>query len=97
MSSTYPRESDLKEEFTVITRKGQITLPVEMRRALDLKQGDRIAVSLDGTDLRLRRAGGVVERTAGIFKTDRQPLSPQDERAEFEKGVAEEVMRSMAT
>ena len=83
------------ERFTVITRKGQITLPAEMRRALDLKQGDRVAVSLEAEGLRVRSTRGVVEATAGALKSDRPPLSAKQEREEFEKGVAEEVSGHM--
>ena len=83
------------ERFTVITRKGQITLPAEMRRALDLKQGDRVAVSLEAEGLRVRPTKGVVAATAGALKSDRPPLSERELREEFEEGVAEEVSRRM--
>jgi AbrB family looped-hinge helix DNA binding protein len=83
------------ERYTVVTRKGQITLPIELRRALGLKQGDRVAVSLDADGLRLRRAESVVDATAGMFKTDRPARSAMELREAFEIGVAEEVMESM--
>jgi AbrB family looped-hinge helix DNA binding protein len=37
----------MKEQYTVVTRKGQITVPAEIRKALGLHIGDRVAVSLD--------------------------------------------------
>ena len=83
------------ERFTVITRKGQITLPAEMRKALNLKQGDRVAVSLHAEGLRVRPTKGVVAATAGALKGDRPPLSARELREEFEKGVAEEVSRRL--
>jgi len=45
----------------VVNRKGQITVPAEIRRALDLKQGDRVAVELDDEGAKIRPARSDVE------------------------------------
>ena len=37
----------MKELLTVVTRKGQVTIPAELRKALNLKQGDRVAFVLE--------------------------------------------------
>ena len=37
----------MKELLTVVTRKGQVTIPAELRRALNLKEGDRVAFVRD--------------------------------------------------
>lgn len=37
----------MKELLGVITRKGQVTIPAELRRALKLRQGDRVAFALE--------------------------------------------------
>ena len=55
--------------YTTITSKGQITLPVEARRALGLKPGQKVAVHVEGdrlvidaphdiAQIRFRLAGG---------------------------------------
>ena len=45
----------MEELLTVLTRKGQITLPLKIRQALKLKEGDKVAVTLDeGADTDLR-------------------------------------------
>jgi len=80
---------------TTVTRKGQVTIPIAIRRALDLKEGDRLAVERQGDAVLLRRAQGVAERTAGILARYRlaAPLTPEEERAAFERAVADEVAR----
>jgi AbrB family looped-hinge helix DNA binding protein len=80
-----------------MTRKGQVTIPVEIRRALGLKEGDQIAVNQNGDGVMMRRADDVVARTAGIFAkyVIGPALSPKDEREAFERAVAEEVVESM--
>lgn len=37
--------------YTTITAKGQITLPAEARRALNLRAGQRVAVRVEGDHL----------------------------------------------
>jgi AbrB family looped-hinge helix DNA binding protein len=78
---------------TTVTRKGQVTIPVEIRRALGLKEGDRLAVERQGEAVLLRRARSVAERTAGILAQYRLavPLTAEEERAAFERAVADEV------
>ncbi|MGH2469987.1 MAG: AbrB/MazE/SpoVT family DNA-binding domain-containing protein, partial [Chloroflexota bacterium] len=36
-----------KELLTVVTRKGQVTVPSAIRHALGLKQGDKVAFTLE--------------------------------------------------
>lgn len=85
----------MRELYTVITRKGQITLPAEVRRELDLKQGDRIAVSIDANEVRLRASSSVVERTAGAFKSDQPPLSAEALRVRAEDAWAEDAIERL--
>ena len=51
----------MAELLTVVTRKGQITVPAEIRRALGLKTGDRVAVELDDGGARIRPARSDIE------------------------------------
>jgi AbrB family looped-hinge helix DNA binding protein len=76
---------------TTLTRKGQITVPVEIRRALGLKEGDKITVILADGVARLERTGSVVERTRGIIKSSSPPLSAEELREEAELAIAEEA------
>jgi AbrB family looped-hinge helix DNA binding protein len=77
-----------------VTREGQVTIPIEVRRSLDLKEGDQMVVGQRGESVLLRRASSVAERTAGILAKYRlaTPLSAEAERAAFERAVADEVV-----
>ena len=81
--------------LTVLTRKGQITIPAEIRRALALKEGDKVAVTMEDGHARIVPYGSVVARTVGMFKGTGPVLSAEEERAAFEQAVADEVMQSM--
>ena len=81
--------------LTVMTRKGQITIPADVRRALGLKQGDKVAVSLDNGRALLMPYGSVVARTAGILRDDTHPTAPELESSAFEQAVTADVVRGM--
>ncbi len=38
---------------TVVTRKGQITIPAPIREALGIKEGDTISVALEGLEVKI--------------------------------------------
>ena len=82
----------MKEHVTVLTRKGQITIPAEVRNALGLKRGDRVAVVIEDNQARLMPAESVIARTAGAVKTDQPPLSARELREAAEQAWAEEAM-----
>jgi AbrB family looped-hinge helix DNA binding protein len=52
---------------TKMTRKGQITIPISIRDALHMHEGDIIAVRQVDNEVVLQRANDVVDWTAGVF------------------------------
>ena len=62
-----------------ITAKGQITLPADMRRALDLNIGDQITFEPqpDGS-LLLKKKRGSIADLSGLLKYDGPPVSIED-------------------
>jgi AbrB family looped-hinge helix DNA binding protein len=93
-STTTVQDTAMKEHLTVVTRKGQITIPAEIRKTLGIQQGDKVVVvsDADGQQASLRRVGSVAQQTFGALATTRPRLTPQQEREAFEQGVADEVM-----
>jgi len=85
----------VKEHLSVITRKGQVTIPLEIRRALSLNEGDKIAFEVEGDRVRIARRDSVVTRTAGALSSDAPMLSPEEERQAAEHAIAQDVMKRM--
>lgn len=84
----------MKELLTVVTRKGQITLPAEIRDILGIKEGDRIAVSVDDaepTRAIVRPVRSVAEMTFGAVAPLKRPEDFAALREAFEQGTAEEI------
>lgn len=56
----------MTNEIMRITSKGQLTIPVSIRKALKLKSGDYLRVNLDNQEIRLKKVETI------------QPLSSDD-------------------
>jgi AbrB family looped-hinge helix DNA binding protein len=83
----------MASQKTTITRKGQITIPADIRRELGMSEGDQLDVELQGDTVIVRRASSVAARTGGALAKYRRstPLTVEEERSLFEQAVAEEV------
>jgi len=89
----------MKELLSVVTRKGQITLPAEIRRSLGIREGDKVALSLSELEkgqVILRPVRSVAELTFGVVKPRKRPEDFQELRQRFEEGAAEEVMAEIS-
>ena len=76
-----------------LSRKGQVTIPIHIRKLLGLSPHAKVAfVVIDGR-VELLPAQSVTERTAGALRQYRHTPapSPADERAAFEQAIADEV------
>lgn len=85
----------MKELLTIVTRKGQITVPAEIRRALGLTQGTKVALSLDSGErprATLRPVRSVAEMTFGSVTPRKRPEDFQELRRLFVEGMAEDVL-----
>jgi AbrB family looped-hinge helix DNA binding protein len=47
--------------YVTMTTKGQITVPVEIRRSLGLKPGKKLNISLNGDDIVIQKPVALVE------------------------------------
>jgi AbrB family looped-hinge helix DNA binding protein len=82
----------MTEGVSTVTRKGQVTVPIEIRKALDIKQGDRVAFTLEDGHAKLRPQRSYVERTRGILKTDQPPMSAEEMREAAEEAFVDEAV-----
>src|SRR5947199_10571388 len=92
LRTTYQEGQEMQERVSVVSRKGQITIPAEFRKALGLKEGDKVALSLEEGEVRLAPSESVVARTGGIFKTGEPPKTAEELRVLAEDAIAEDVM-----
>lgn len=83
----------MKEILSTVTSKGQVTLPVEVRRVLGVRKGDKIAFILDKDKVSVHRQDSVVAATAGIFdRWVEKAANAEDLRAEAEQAIAADTV-----
>lgn len=70
--------------------KGQMTLPSEIREALNLDQGDQLVVSIVDDQIVLTRPEDVIKKTAGIFAKYAKDGPVKIDRDEIWGGIASE-------
>ena len=74
---------------STLTSKGQVTLPVEIRRKLGLKPGDRLYFDIQDDGLIRVDPRGYAERTAGILAGRLEPATDIQKRIRDEKDASE--------
>lgn len=80
-----------------MTRKGQITIPVEIRRALGITEGDKVAVSLDERGephATIRPVRSVTDMTFGAVAARNGPEDFDELRHAFTEQAAERDERT---
>ena len=83
------KRADVEELVARVTSKGQVTIPIEIRRLLGIAIHDKLAFVVDGNEIRLVRRGSIVEYTAGALRGDRAPLTAEELRRAAEEAIAE--------
>ena len=82
---------------TSVTSKGQVTIPVEVRRALGIQPHDRIEFQLtdDGSAI-VRKAESVVQRLFGAVPYDGPPLDVEKMIEEAQDEIVADLWRDVA-
>ena len=75
----------MAEYVSTITQKGQVTIPLELRKALKIKPKDRVAFDLVDGEVRLRPISSWVESTYGSVKPFSMPEDFRRIRREAEE------------
>ena len=70
-----------------LTRKGQVTIPAEIRRLLGIGPHDAVAFVVEDNQVRITPATDVVARTAGMLKGEEPMRSPQEEETDAEQAI----------
>ena len=67
-------------ELAKITTKGQITLPISIRRELNLKDGDKVAfIEKDGNYIIINPVSLAIDKARKAFKGEAERLGLKDE------------------
>lgn len=80
----------------VLTSKGQVTIPKEIRQILKLKPKDKLVFLPDGDKaIMIPATRGTILDLYGSVKHEGEPINFKKLRKEFEKDMAQMVVESM--
>lgn len=88
-------KTEMRELLSKVSSKGQVTIPVAVRRLLGVEPEDKVAFVVEDGTVQIKRTGSVVERTAGALKSHEPPLSARQLREAAEEAIAEDVVERM--
>jgi AbrB family looped-hinge helix DNA binding protein len=80
-----------------ITRKGQVTIPIEIREKFDFKEGDTVLFEERGKHVVILHPEDVEDWTAGAFReyTKGEFLTPDEIKEIAAQSIADQVMSEM--
>jgi len=81
----------MKEIVTTLTKKGQVTIPVEIRHLLGLKAKDKVAFRIDNGNVRLAPVKYTLETLYGVLK----PLKKQGDFKKLKQLAIEEHVKKV--
>ena len=86
----------MKEITTTTTQRNQVTIPVEVRRLLGLKPGDKVAFTIeDGGKVRLAAASFSLESAYGSVKPSTSPEDFDEVSRNARDAKAEDTARAL--
>ena len=90
--------------LTTVTRKGQVTIPADIRRELNIREGDKVSFSLlpgESAVILVRPVHSIAEMTYGIVASlaaeglTGEPVDLNVTRELFEEEVARQAMKPL--
>jgi len=82
----------MKETLSTVTRKGQVTIPIEIRTDWDLKPRDKVIFAREGEKVVIRPATSTLMAGFGAVTPKRRPEDFAAIREAMEKATAQEVV-----
>ena len=80
---------------SVLTNKGQTTIPKDIRKLLGLKPNDKILYLLEGKKVILRPLKGNILALKGSINVKKKPIDFKRLREDTKKKVARKIIKGM--
>jgi antitoxin PrlF len=87
--------ADMTEILATMTKRGQITVPAEVRRLLGIKPRDRVAFSIEDSEVRLRPARFTLESVFGSVEPATSTADFKTISREAREGRVEQQVRQL--
>ena len=78
----------MRKWIVTVSSKNQIPVPHEVRELLGVGPGDKITFTMDGDSATVTRQRSVVQRTAGMMRSDVSFATAEEMRVVAEEAIA---------
>lgn len=78
-----------------MTRKGQVTIPVEIRHSLGLLPGDKVAFVLEKGEVKVKPVKSALDKSFGAVKPRQRPEDFDELERAAEEAMAEDALRPL--
>lgn len=85
----------MNQPLTTITKKGQVTIPVQIRHSMGLTPGDKVAFIIDRGEVKVRRVKSALDRSFGAIKPRKRPEDFEELERLAEEAMAEDALRPL--
>jgi AbrB family looped-hinge helix DNA binding protein len=83
----------MREYVSSVSPKGQITIPAEVRRMLGVKPKDKVAIVVEGQDVKLQPARSRLEASYQAVEALNPPRTGEEIDAIVAEKIAQEAVR----
>jgi AbrB family looped-hinge helix DNA binding protein len=85
----------MRELSSTLTSKGQVTIPKPIRERMGVGPHDKVVFVMEGDVVKIARRESVVQRTAGIMRSDVSFATAEEMRAAAEEAIAADALQRM--
>ena len=85
----------MKQYTTTVTKRGQVTLPAEVRRLLGTKPKDKVTFTVDAGQVSLSQVAFTLEGAFGSIRPSRRPEDFREVSRLAKEDKAERVSRKL--
>ena len=78
--------------LSILTKKGQTTIPKSVREFLDIKPNDKILYLMEGNRVIIKPLKGNILELKGSVKTKEKPINFKKIRIETKKKIARKIV-----
>jgi AbrB family looped-hinge helix DNA binding protein len=85
----------MHQVLTTITKKGQVTIPIEIRHSQGLGPGDKVAFVVEAGEVKVKPVKSALDRSFGAIKPRKRPEDFDELERLAEEAMAEDALRPL--
>ncbi len=91
----YHEVEAVNHALTTITKKGQVTIPAEIRHSLGLEPGDKVAFVLESGEVKVKPVKSALAASFGAVRPRKRPEDFEELERLAEEAMAEDALRPL--